>query len=310
MEIDRLKLKHLREVERLSQEAVAEQIGISRESLNRIEKSGNAKKSNVVKLAKFFDITLDDLLGNENASHIHTPFWANIKINNETFSRTGEFFQNFDLLLTRISQVLDDFIWIRDWTDVGTANFSECDNMCRLEIKSNTSPDNCHIKFTMLRFEESSGFHWSRLSQWMRNQVYQQIEALLKDKTTHYSFNDNVYGVESKFVLRQFFFKGFNVRTPLEQFSSVSFEGIETAMLYLADSLTLDNKYGVIKLDLLSKHNITYCYRLAETHQEIVIKLERISEQNGEYLKAPFPKRWRERVENYIDNCLVNNHKD
>ena len=46
MEIDRLKLKHLREAERLSQEAVAEQIGISRESLNRIEKSGNAKKSN------------------------------------------------------------------------------------------------------------------------------------------------------------------------------------------------------------------------------------------------------------------------
>lgn len=310
MEIDRLKLKHLREAERLSQEAVAEQIGISRESLNRIEKSGNAKKSNVLKLAEFFDITLNDLLGNENASHIHTPFWANIKINNKTLSRTGEFFQNFDVLLKRISQILDDFIWLRDWDDVGTVNFSECDNMCELEIRSNTSPDTCHIKFSMMRYEESSGFHWSRLSQWMRNQVYQQIEDLLREKTTQYSLNDHVYGVKSKFVLTQFFFRGFNATTPLEQFFSESFEGIEAAMLYLTDCLIADDKYGVIRLDILSKHNITYCYRLVETHQEMVIKLERVGEHNGEYIKAPFPKRWRDRVESYIDNCLVNNHKN
>lgn len=66
------RLKNLRKSKKLTQQDVADKIGISRASYSHIENDRNEPENAiVVKLAKFFDVSTDYLLGNDE-----TPKWA------------------------------------------------------------------------------------------------------------------------------------------------------------------------------------------------------------------------------------------
>ena len=67
------RVKELRETRGLSMDQLAKQLGITRSRINMWENSGTVPRMNILlKLAKFFDVTTDYLLGNDDISNIAT----------------------------------------------------------------------------------------------------------------------------------------------------------------------------------------------------------------------------------------------
>jgi len=65
------RVKALRENAGLSMEQLAKQLGITKSRVNMWENNGTVPRMNVlVKLAKFFNVTTDYLLGNDDASNL------------------------------------------------------------------------------------------------------------------------------------------------------------------------------------------------------------------------------------------------
>ena len=65
------RVKELRENSGLSMDQLAKQLGVTKSRVNMWENNGTVPRMNVlVELAKFFNVTTDYLLGNDNASNL------------------------------------------------------------------------------------------------------------------------------------------------------------------------------------------------------------------------------------------------
>ena len=65
------RVKELREKAGLSMEQLAKQLGVTKSRVNMWENNGTAPRMNIlIELAKYFNVTTDFLLGNDDASNI------------------------------------------------------------------------------------------------------------------------------------------------------------------------------------------------------------------------------------------------
>lgn len=73
------RVKELRERSHMSMEQLATELGVTKSRVNMWENNGTLPRSDVlVKLAKYFEVTIDYLLGNDDASEVSK---TNVKLN-------------------------------------------------------------------------------------------------------------------------------------------------------------------------------------------------------------------------------------
>jgi DNA-binding XRE family transcriptional regulator len=102
------RLKHLRKFDNnvSTQEYLSQKIGCDVRTIRNCETSGNANMATVIKLAKFFNVSIDYLVGN-------TPYTSNLKNNDMkaiNISEFADFCNNFIRLSHKNQQTLLDFI--------------------------------------------------------------------------------------------------------------------------------------------------------------------------------------------------------
>ncbi len=97
-----LKLKQLRRKKNVTSEEVANAIGIKPATYRRYEIDTNPKRETFVKLAEYFDVSIDYLVGNDEA----VDFFAASPV--KSIGNDSSEFSNFELLMIKKIRALDE----------------------------------------------------------------------------------------------------------------------------------------------------------------------------------------------------------
>lgn len=97
-----LKLKQLRREKNVTSEEVAIAIGIKPATYRRYEIDTNPKRETFVKLAEYFDVSIDYLVGNEEAVDFR------IASPSKSIGKDSSELSNFELLMIKKIRALDE----------------------------------------------------------------------------------------------------------------------------------------------------------------------------------------------------------
>lgn len=120
--IDAIYLKQLRESESLSQEAVADEIGMTRRRYLTVENSGRTSPETMTKLAQFFKVPLDKLVKGDEEDIFSQPYWYQCHSWNHARPSIGQLFDSPHELVKQIEQDLQYACVF--WDDFRSQNIS------------------------------------------------------------------------------------------------------------------------------------------------------------------------------------------
>ncbi|MEH6784360.1 MAG: helix-turn-helix transcriptional regulator [Alcanivorax jadensis] len=283
----------------LSQEAVAERAGISREAYVRLESRGTCLKTTATKIADILGVTVKHLQGMERAE-LFSPYFCEVHHTGINEGRPTRHLFNKD---SEVVPFIESYIScehpfpIEDITGGGLPEYparsipkwyaSPDNKECSLEIPIRDS-DQQFLKFILreLHYRHDTGYVWRPMTQWPKLTLGPDIRKTLSAFYPEFFFNGHHIGEKTKFMV------SLRVYEEAGPANTVFLED-QTLVLWFIYSLCRSmpectvNAFSIkggISLDLMVK----------QPFYKVHISLVRV--HVDDLSAAPFPKAWGQRI--------------
>lgn len=283
----------------LSQEAVAERVGISREAYHRLEKRGTCLKTTAEKIAEFLGVTVKHLQGLER-DELFSPFFCEVQHPGIDEGRPQQHLFNKD---SEVVPFIKDYIDcehpvpVKDMTGGGLPEFptapipswsiSPDNKEGSLQIPIRNSGEQ-FVEFVLkeLHYSQTTGYIWRPMTQWPKHALGRDIRRILSNFYPEFYDNGKHIGKQTQFMV------SLRVYEEVGPAKTVFLQD-ETLVLWFIVSLCRNmpectvnafSTEGGISLDLMLKQ--PFC--------NVHISVARV--HTDDLSIAPFPRSWGHRI--------------